>query len=252
MKDRLFNLKEFIDKNGKVTLHELECAFPNVSSMTIRRDLSRLEQENHVLKIPGGAVSVDSVLRAKEAEISERINSNPTEKVEIAEKAIKIIERNSCIFIDGGSTTTYFARALPDDNYYILTNAMVIAETILRKEKPTVSLLGGDLKRNNFITVGNTCLDFIDKVNIQTAVMTATGFIKDIGGFTCGNQAEGDVKKRVIEKADNVIMLLDSSKVNKKTPYTFAKLEDIDCMVVDDTFPQDIIDFITEKGIKVY
>lgn len=252
MKDRLFNLKEFIDKNGKVTLHELECAFPNVSSMTLRRDLSRLEQENHVLKIPGGAVSVNSVLRAKEAEISERINANPTEKVEIAEKAIKIIERNSCIFIDGGSTTTYFARALPDDNYYILTNAMVIAETILRKEKPTVSLLGGDLKRNNFITVGNTCLDFIDKVNIQTAVMTATGFIKDIGGFTCGNQSEADVKKRVIEKADNVIMLLDSSKVNKKTPYTFAKLDDINCMVVDDTFPQDIIDFITEKGIKVY
>ena len=252
MKDRLFNLKEFIDKNGKVTLHELEYAFPNVSSMTLRRDLSRLEQENHVLKIPGGAVSVDSVLRAKEAELSERINSNPTEKVEIAEKAIKIIERNSCIFIDGGSTTTYFARALPDDNYYVLTNAMVIAETILRKEKPTVSLLGGDLRRNNFITVGNTCLDFIDKVNIQTAVMTATGFIKDIGGFTCGNQAEADVKKRVIEKADNVIMLLDSSKVNKKTPYTFANLEDINCMVVYDTFPQDIIAFITEKGIKVY
>lgn len=252
MKDRLFNLKEFIDKNGKVTLHELECAFPNVSSMTLRRDLDRLEKQNDILKVSGGAVSVDSVLRAKEAELSERINANPTEKVEIAEKAIKLIERNSCIFIDGGSTTTYFARALPDDNYYILTNAMIIAETILRKEKPTVSLLGGDLKRNTFITVGNTCLDFIDRVNIQTAVMTATGFIKDIGGFTCGNQAEADVKKRVIEKADHVIMLLDSSKVNKKTPYTFAKLENVDYMVVDDTFPKDIKESIALSGVKIY
>ena len=83
MKDRLFNLKEFIDKNGKVTLHELECAFPNVSSMTLRRDLSRLEQENHVLKIPGGAVSVDSVLRAKEAEISERMSATISSNDEI-------------------------------------------------------------------------------------------------------------------------------------------------------------------------
>ena len=252
MKDRLFNLKEFIDKNGKVTLHELECAFPNVSSMTLRRDLTRLEESNAVLKIPGGAISVDSVIRTKEADFSERINYNAAEKLEIADKAVGLVERKSCIFIDGGSTTTYFARALPDDHFYVLTNALVIAETILRKENPTVSLLGGDLKKNNFITVGKSCLDFIDKLNIQTAVMTATGFIKDAYNFTCGNQSEADVKQKVIEKADKVIMLLDSSKVNKKTPYTFANIKDIDCMVVDKYFSKELKNSISEKGIKVY
>ena len=252
MKDRLFHLKEFIDKNGKVTLHELECAFPNVSSMTLRRDLTRLEEEHAVLKIPSGAISVDSVLRSQEAELSERINFNAAEKLEIADKAVKLVERKSCIFIDGGSTTTYFARALPDENFYILTNALVIAETVLRKEKPTVSLLGGDLKRNNFITVGRSCLDFIEGVNIQTAVMTATGFLKDVGGFTCGNQSEAEVKRKVIQKADNVIMLLDSSKVNKKTPYTFATLSDINCMVVDKNFSRELKNSIETMGVKIY
>ena len=252
MKDRLFHLREFIDKNGKVTLHELECAFPDVSSMTLRRDLNRLEEKNAVLKVPGGAISVDSVLRAKEAEFSERINFDAAEKLEIADKAVKLVERKSCIFIDGGSTTTYFARALPDDNFYVLTNAIVIAETILRKEKPTVSLLGGDLRKNNFITVGKSCLDFIEGVNIQTAVMTATGFIKDVGAFTCGIQSEADVKRKVIEKADKVIMLLDSSKVNKKTPYTFASLENVDCMVVDKNFPKELRSVIEGLNVKVY
>lgn len=252
MKDRLFHLKEFIDKSGKVTLHELECAFPNVSSMTLRRDLARLEEENAVLKIPGGAISVDSVIREKEADFSKRINYYAQEKLEIADKAVKLVESNSCIFIDGGSTTTYFARALPDDDFYVLTNAIVIAETILRKEKPTVSLLGGDLKKNNFITVGKSCLDFIEGVNIQTAVMTATGFIKEQGGFTCGNQSEADVKRKVIEKADKVIMLLDSSKLNKKTPYTFAKLEDVDCLVVDKNFSKELKNNITISGVEVY
>ncbi len=252
MKDRLFNLKEFIDKNGKVTLHELECAFPGVSSMTLRRDLVRLEEQNAVLRIPGGALSVNSVLRAKEADFSERINYNTAEKLEIAEKAVNLVERKSCIFIDGGSTTTYFARALPDDSFYVLTNALVIAETVLRKEKPTVALLGGDLRKNNFITVGQTCTDYINSINIQTAVMTATGFIKDVGGFTCGNQAEAEVKRSVIKKADNVIMLLDSSKVNKKTPYTFANLSDINCMVVDSNFSKEIKSTIEQQGIKVY
>ncbi len=252
MKDRLFSIKEYIDKNGRVTLHELECAFPEVSSMTLRRDLNRLEEENSIIRISGGAISVNTVLRAKEEDFSERIVFNTEEKHEIAEKAVKIVEPNSCIFIDGGSTTTYFARALPDDNFYVLTNALVIAETILRKEKPVVALLGGDLRKNNFITVGSTCIDYIEKINIQTAVMTATGFIKDIGGFTCGNQSEADVKRAVIKKADNVIMLLDSSKVNKKTPYTFASLKDVNCMVVDKNFSKDLRAFIEECGTKVY
>ena len=252
MKDRMFHLKEFIDKNGRVTLKELENAFPGVSSMTLRRDLQRLEENNAVFKVPGGAVSVDAIVRSNDGAVSERINYNAEEKLEIADKAVKLVEPMSCVFIDGGSTTTYFARALPDDNFYVLTNAVIIAETVLRKHKPTVSLLGGDLNKSNFITVGRTCLDFIDGINIQTAVMTATGYIKDTGSFTCGGQAEAEVKRKVIKKADNVIMLLDSSKVNKKTPYTFASTCDVDCMVVDKNFPKELKNTLEQNGLKVY
>ena len=252
MKDRLISLKEYIDKKGKVSLKELEKEFLAVSSMTLRRDLQRLEENNDVIRIPGGAVSVDSFLREKEVEFGSRINYKSEEKVEIAEKAAALVEPKSCVFIDGGSTTTYFARALPDDNYYVLTNSVTIAETILNKVKPTVTLLGGDLKKNNFITVGKTCRDFIEGINIQTAVMTATGFVKDSGGFTCGSQSEAEVKKAVIDKADLVIMLLDSSKVNKKTPYTFATLLDVDYMVVDSEFPEELKQSMISMGMKVY
>ncbi len=251
MKDRLFHIKEFIDKNGKITFHELECMFPDVSSMTLRRDLNRLEENNAIIRISGGALSVDTVLRAKETDFSERINYNTAEKLEIAEKAVKLVEPKSCIFIDAGSTTTYFARALPDDNFYVLTNALIIAETILRKHKPTVSLLGGDLNKNTFITVGKSCIDFINSINIETAIMTATGYIKDTGCFTCGSQSEAEVKRSVIQKADLVIMLLDSSKVNKKTPYTFASLTDVNCMVVDKNFPREAKLVMEQNGIKV-
>ncbi len=251
MKDRLLMLKEFIDKNGKVTLKELENAFPNVSSMTLRRDLNRLEEGNAVLRVSGGAISVNTVLRAKEEDFSERIVYNTEEKLEIADKAISLIEPNSCLFVDGGSTTTYFARALPDENFYIVTNAIVIAETILRKEKPKVALLGGDLRRNNFITVGSSCTEFIKDLNIETAIITATGFIKESGAFTCGMQSEAEVKRAVMQKADTVIMLIDSSKVGKKTPYTFAELSDVDYLVVDKNFPKDLKVALENSGIKV-
>ena len=251
MKDRIKRIKEFIDKTGKANFKELENEFPEVSSMTIRRDVQRLEANNDVIRISGGAVSVDSVLKAKEGDFTERINFNITEKLEIADKAVALVEPKSCIFIDGGSTTTYFARALPDDNFYVLTNALNIAETVLRKDKPTVALLGGDVKKNNFITVGRSCAEFIDQVNIQTAVMTATGFIPESGFFSCGSQSEAEVKKKVIEKAANVIMLIDSSKVNKNAPYTFARLHDVNCMVVDKSFPQDIKKEIAAMNIRI-
>lgn len=251
MKERLQTIKEYIDKKGKVTFHELERDFPDVSSMTLRRDLIRLEEKDAVIRISGGAISVDSVLKSKEKDFSERINYNIAEKIEIAEKAIELVEPKSCVFIDGGSTTTYFARALPDDNFYVITNAMTIAETILRKDKPTVTLLGGDVKKNNFIIVGKTCSDFINQINIQTAVMTTTGFIRETGSFTCGSQSEAEVKRQVIKKAATVIMLLDSSKVDKNTPYTFASLDDINCMVVDKNFPPKLKSSIEEKGITV-
>ncbi|MBE7087214.1 MAG: DeoR/GlpR transcriptional regulator [Clostridiales bacterium] len=252
MKERLRLIKEFVDKAGKVTFRELELAFPSVSSMTLRRDLIRLEEENAVLRISGGAISVDSVLKAKEADFAERINFNIAEKKEIAEKAVELVLPKSCVFIDGGSTTTFFARALPDDSYYVLTNAMNIAETVLRKDKPTVALMGGDVKKNNFITVGKSCADFIKNVNIQTAVMTATGFITETGCFTCGSQSEAEVKSLVINKATCVIMLLDSSKVEKNTPYNFCRLSDIDCLVVDKKFPADLKDRLIKMNIKVY
>ena len=252
MKDRLDRIKEYVDKCGKVSFHELEKEFKDVSSMTLRRDLQRLEEDNKVLRVSGGAISVDSVLKAKEADFTERIVFNTEEKIEIAEKALTLLTPKSCIFIDGGSTTTYFARALPDDKYYVITNALNIAETILRKEKPTVTLLGGDVKKTNFITVGKSCTDFINQLNIHTAVMTATGFITGENLFTCGSQSEAEVKKNVIKRAQHVIMLLDSSKINKDTPYTFATTNDINCLVVDSKFPNDLREKLSFIGIKVY
>ena len=47
-------------------------------------------------------------------------------------------------------------------------------------------------------------------------------------------------------------MLLDSSKVNKKTPYTFASLENVDCMVVDKNFPKELRSVIEGLNVKVY
>ena len=250
-KTRLEQIKDIINKYGKVSYEELGNLLPDVSQMTLRRDLITLEEQGVILRIRGGAISLDEITKKSEQEFVQRFSDNVQEKKEIAEKTIRLIAPKSCIFIDSGSTTLYFAKELPNNNYYVVTNALNVATEVLRKSLPSVALLGGDVNRNNLVTTGKSSLDLLKDINIEVAIMTATGFTPEKGCFTCGSQDEMEIKRAVIESATKVIMLLDSSKVDRNTPYTFAKLENINYLVVDKGFPEALKNAIADKGIIV-
>lgn len=247
---RLEQIKEYIEKHGKATYKELEELLPDVSNMTIRRDLTLLEEENVVIRVRNGAYSVDEISKKTEEQFIHRFSFNVSEKKEIAEKTAPLIDFGGCVFIDSGSTTLYFAKELPDEKYCVVTNSLNVATELLHKHSPTVSLLGGDVSRNNLVTIGNSTLDFLSKINIETAVMSTTGFSLD-GGFSCGVQQEAVVKSAVMHKAKKIIMLLDSSKVNKNMPYVFARPEQVDYLVVDKSFPKEIKEELEKRNIAV-
>ena len=139
---------------------------------------------------------------------------------------------------------------LPDDKYCVISNSLNVATELLRKHSPEVVLLGGDVSRNNLVTIGSSTLRFLDEINIETAIMSTTGFSLE-GGFSCGAQQESAIKSAVIAKAKKVIMLLDSSKVNKNMPYIFTDLDHIDYLVVDKNFPKKIKEELESRNIKV-
>ena len=250
-KTRLEHIRDIIEKYGKISYEELGNLLPDVSNMTLRRDLILLEEQGLILRIRGGAVSIGEITKKSEQEFVHRFSDNVQEKKEIAEKTKKLITPKSCIFIDSGSTTLYFSKELPNENYYIVTNALNVATEVLRKSQPTVVLLGGDVNRNNLVTVGRSSLDFLSNINIEVAIMTATGFNPEKGCFTCGLQDEMEIKRAVIEKADKVLMLLDSSKLGKNMPFTFAELDKIDYLVVDGNFPDEVKSKIEQNGVAV-
>ena len=116
-KTRLEQIKEIIEKYGKVTYDSLKSLLPHVSLMTLRRDIITLEEQGYILRVRGGAVSLDEITKKSEQEFVKRFSDNVQEKKEIAEKAIKLISPKSCIFIDSGSTTLHFAKELPNQSY---------------------------------------------------------------------------------------------------------------------------------------
>jgi len=232
--DRCEKILEILEAKGEVHLKKLKELFPNVSEMTIRRDLVSLERAGYLVRTYGGAVSTRKLVDAKGEEdaYSKRAVENVEAKMYIASKALDFMEQGRSVYLDAGSTIMCLAKMLPDENYSIITSGVNIALVILKKNLPSVAVPGGFLNRNTVSMSGPYAVNFIDKINIDVAFMSASGFSVD-SGFTVSNMYEAELKRKVVERARRVIMLVDSSKINKNLPFTYARLEDINVWICE-------------------
>jgi DeoR/GlpR family transcriptional regulator of sugar metabolism len=110
----------------------------------------------------------------------------------------------------------------------------------MKKTKLSVISLGGLVNRNTLSVSGSNAVSFLENINIDLAFMSASAFSIE-SGFTISNNYECELKRKVIQNAKKIIMLMDSSKINKNLPFTFAKLEDIDLWISEKDLSSEII-----------
>ena len=91
-RERIEEIAELLDKRGKLTLEQLEEYFPNVSQMTLRRDLFQLEEEGKIIRVRGGAMSVKEVQKASGEPYTKKATIHTDEKIEIAQKAAVLVD----------------------------------------------------------------------------------------------------------------------------------------------------------------
>lgn len=243
-------IKHYIEAKGEVTLNELQEMYPDCSMMTLRRDLIHLEEENFIKRTRGGAVSIDRLGGMADGRYSQRVMDHTSAKMEIARKAVDLIDLSCSLYIDSGSTTMFFAKQLPDAHCAILTSGVNTALELTKNPKHSVTLLGGHLNHNSLSCGGAQALAYLSTVNIDTAVMATSGFSLEYG-FTSGSYTDTEVKTAVINRARRTIMLVDSSKIDRSLPTTFAHLSDVDIMVTDVKPSQEIINACEEAGVKL-
>ena len=249
-KERREIINKTIQKKGEVKIQDLKDMFPDVSGMTLRRDLNHLEEEGQIVRIWGGAKSIDHLTESKEDKFSSRKTENIEAKVKIAKKAVDLIETGRSIFLDSGTTTMCLAELIPDQDLSIITSGPNIGMEIIDKNSPSVTIIGGQLNRTNISVSGPNAIKFVENINIDIAFMGVSAFSLE-NGFTSGNYSEGQLKNNIINKARKVIVLMDSSKIDKNMPFTFAEPEDIDVLVCENDLPDDIYKNIRGKGVKV-
>ncbi|MCH5146682.1 MAG: DeoR/GlpR transcriptional regulator [Clostridiales bacterium] len=249
-RERIEEIAEILDKRGRMTLEQLEEVFPNVSQMTLRRDLFQLEEDGRVIRIRGGAMSVKEVQKVSGEAYTKKITTNTDAKIVIARKAAALIDEGTCIFVDGGTTAMYLSKELPDINCTIFTNGIAVAMELAQKKNVNITVVGGQLMKDNLSTSSPASKDYFDLTNFEIAIVSATAFTPE-QGFSCNSQIESDLLKIVFKKARQVYMMLDSSKIGKINPYTFAHIEDVDVLITDDHFPKEYKQIFEDHDIVV-
>ncbi len=237
----------YIDEHEDVTIRELQELFPDVSLMTIHRDLDTLSDEGKIVKFRGGARAMHC---SSETLITVREQENLSSKRVMAEKALSLIQPGSSVFLDAGTSNLTLARMLPDINLTVFTSAPNIAMELCHLLRPSINLCCGNLNRANMAVSGNQTIEMLQSINIDLAFIGVSG-CSMTDGLSCGMESEMLVKRLVIRKARTSVALCDSSKLTRLMPFTFAKLEDLDYFISDDRLPESFMKYAAESGIKV-
>lgn len=249
MNDRQEKIVDLVNTNGSVTFKSLKKAFPDVSEMTLRRDLEMLDQSKNLVRIHGGARAITTLVGMDDL-FSRRALTHAEEKEAIARKALRFFMRESSLYIDSGSTMTEFAKILPDEHALICTGSLSVALELSKLQKPDVTVFGGRLNSKSLSISGLKTMEYLEDMNLNFAFLGTTGFSTN-RGVTCGNEQEYFLKKRVMEKAEKTILLMDSSKVGVVSSYTFGTLSDIDVLVSDGKLSRDVLSALSDNGVEV-
>ncbi len=243
-------VREILISKPFTSLKELEERFPDVSSMTLRRDIEFFERQGDVIKVRGGARSMKFITTSMEESFSTRSTENTFSKQKIAHAAAGFIETGRSIFFDSGSTVMQLATMMPKSRLTVNTTDPNLALELVKHDNIMVNLVGGLLSRDNLSLSGMQSVEYINKVNIDVAFISPSGFsLKN--GFTSGNYNESELKNAIVKKAGCVIMLIHSSKISKSLPYTFCGLDDVQKIVTDEPLDAEILNACREKGIDV-
>lgn len=206
-----------------------------VSEGTVRNDLNALEEDQHLIRVHGGAVLKDA-RNSTSSVFGIRHQAHTKEKDLIGWMAAKLINDGDSILLDASTTAYYLALNLKERNRLrVVTNGIELARLLAQNTSNTVILIGGVVNPEGSSVTGLLSEQIIAELRIQKAFVSCSGFSIE-SGMTEVHIEEAQLKRRAIESARQVFALVDSSKLGIEDLTPFAH-------------PQQITHLFTDTGI---
>lgn len=205
-----------------------------VSSATIHRDIAALVKRGVIHKMRGGiAMGVPTPVVPMTTAFQDRLNWNCRAKQTIAEQAFDRIEEGDILFLDSSTTVSWLAQKLLHSNFSnltIVTNAVSIIQDFHKFPSHYILIgLGGsyDLQLNSFL--GQTAMGELEQLSISKAFVSAFGLCDE--RVTTNNEKHFALLLKLMNIAEQKILLLDHSKFNRKGLFRFATQNMFDAVI---------------------
>ena len=249
MRERREGIAQFVTSEGSVTFGQIKAAFPDVSEMTLRTDLKALDEARRIVRTHGGARSVEFVVGTDDLLLN-RTTRNVEAKVAIARKARDLVRPNTTLFLDSGSSTTTLARELEDVPALVFTNSLTCAAELARLERARCIMVGGNLNRYSMSLNGSKTVEDVGALSLDQLFLGVTSYHPAVG-FACGSDEEAALQRALMSRAVRTGVLMDSTKVGRKSTFRICGLEEVDAVVSDGGLPEDFAKACQEAGVEV-
>ncbi len=245
--ERWNRLRSLLRRKGVARLQEL-CEELGVSPATVRRDLEELEALGELRRVHGGAVSTGTRLEEPLFDDKARIASK--EKQKIARAAMSLIKPGDTLYLDGGSTLLELARLLRSRTDLTVATNSLSAIMELAGGGPRLIIIGGELRRLSQALVGPLTRSLLQELSFDKAFMGTLGLTLE-EGMTTTDPGEAYTKELVMERASEIILLADASKVGKVCLARSGNLDKVNTIITDKNMNKSFRGSLKKMGIEL-
>ncbi|PTL59666.1 DeoR/GlpR family DNA-binding transcription regulator [Paraconexibacter algicola] len=221
----------------------------NVTTETVRRDLSVLERHGVLRRVHGGAIPVERL--GFEPGLADRDRAMSDEKERIARAALAEVPAEGAILLDAGTTTARLAEILPAEaTLTVVTNSLPIALTLSSRPNLTVLTVGGRIRGRTAAMVDAWALRVLEDTLVDVAFVGTNGLSVE-RGLTTPDTAEAAVKRAMLRAARHTVVLADHTKIGNDHFARFGDTGDIDVLITDRGIDPDQAGSLEACGIRV-
>lgn len=222
---RANRIMELLRKNGTVEAAQLS-RLMQVSVVTIRKDLQRMEEEGLLHRTHGGA-AICSTGSSPDARIAamERI----------AHRAAEEIREGDCVIMNAGNTTLLTARKLANrKNITIITNSVAIARELVHRTGIQLIFLGGEVNGDAVFTYGYDAVTQLEQYKANKLILSCSG-LSCSAGLTTRHTEAADLMRKMIARTQTVIAVADDTKIGFESFSHVGDLHTVDMLVTNET-----------------
>ena len=248
LNERQSKILESLETKKYISVNELSEKL-KVSVVTIRKDLTLLEQEGYLHRTHGGASK--QMRYVFDQTVTEKETQNVEEKTRIITKALDFIKENEFIILSSGTTVNLLAQKLYGfRNLTVLTPSLRVALEVCKNPNVNTIHLGGEVRKNSTSTIGVLAEETLSNFSRTTLFLGIEGIDLDYG-LSSTNVGEAHLNKKMMERVDKTIVLADSSKIHKRGFGFICYVEKIDMLITDSNVDPEFVEELEKRGVEV-